>query len=108
MCRELFADFPIFRNAVAETDVVLKALPLAPKWSTRDAILSDDSARIHLLQLQFSQPCCTAIQVALIQLLLLWGVIPAAIVGHSSGKIAAAFTAGHLSSAEAIVIAYYV
>ena len=84
---------------------MLKALPLAPKWSTRDAILSDDSTRIHLLQL--SQPCCTAIQVALIQLLLLWGVIPAATVGHSSGKIAAAFTAGHLSSAEAIVIAYY-
>ena len=105
MCRELFADFPVFQNAIAEMDMVLKVLPLAPDWSLRDTILGDDSTRIHLPQ--HSQPCCTAIQVALIQLLSSWGVVAAATVGHSSGEIAAAFAAGHLSSAEAIAIAYY-
>ncbi|KAL4784750.1 polyketide synthase [Aspergillus varians] len=108
MCRELFTDFPIFRNAIAEMDMVLKALPHAPDWSLRDAVLGgkgSDDTLIHLPQR--SQPCCTAIQIALVQLLASWGIVPAAAVGHSSGEISAAFAAGYLSSAEAIAIAYY-
>lgn len=37
-----------------------------------------------------SQPICTALQVALVDLLHSFGVVPAAVVGHSSGEIAAA------------------
>lgn len=35
------------------------------------------------------------------------GVTPTAVVGHSSGEIAAAYAAGYLSMEEAIIIAYY-
>ncbi|KAK3936136.1 hypothetical protein QBC46DRAFT_296752 [Diplogelasinospora grovesii] len=106
MCRELFAEFPVFRHAVAEMDATLKTLPHAPAWSLQDAILDTESPDlIHLPER--SQPCCTAIQVALIQLLASWDILPAVTVGHSSGEIAAAFAAGHISAAEAIVIAYY-
>lgn len=35
------------------------------------------------------------------------GVVPVAVVGHSSGEIAAAYAAGYLSMQEAIIIAYY-
>lgn len=106
MCRELFAEFPVFRNAVAEMDSILKTLPHAPTSSLQDAILNTESPDlIHLPER--SQSCCMAIQVALIQLLASWDIVPTVTVGHSSGEIAAAFAAGHISAAESIIIAYY-
>jgi acyl transferase domain-containing protein len=106
MCKQLFTEFDIFRNAIHEMDHVLKAIPHAPEWSLVDAILeTDDPTLIH--RPERSQPCCTAIQVGLVRLLESWGLMPTTTVGHSSGEIAAAFAAGHLSAAEAIVIAYY-
>ncbi|KAL2802548.1 hypothetical protein BJX63DRAFT_440810 [Aspergillus granulosus] len=108
MGRKLFSDFAVFRNAINEMDAVLRALPHPPDWSLKDVILGqgeDDGSQIHLPHL--SQPCCTALQVAVIQLLASWGIVPTATVGHSSGEIAAAFAAGYLTSAEAIAIAYY-
>ena len=54
-----------------------------------------------------SQPACTAIQIALTILLESWNVRPCAVVGHSSGEIAAAYAAGILSVEDCMVIAYY-
>lgn len=106
MCRELFSELPVFRNAIAEMDGVLKKIPHRPDWSLQEALLDTENA--HLInEPQRSQPCCTAIQVALVQLLASWDIRPTSTVGHSSGEIAAAFAAGHLSAAEAIVAAYY-
>ena len=56
---------------------------------------------------EFSQPLCTAVQIAVVNLLRSWSISPLAVVGHSSGEIAAAFTSGALTAAEAITIAYY-
>jgi acyl transferase domain-containing protein len=81
-----------------------------------------ETSQIHRAFL--SQPICTAIQVALIELLEHWGITPKVVVGHSSGnsqaltpkiqmtdntsgEMAAAVAAGHISAEEAIVIAYY-
>ena len=38
----------------------------------------------------FAQPICTALQIALIDLLQNWGIRASAVIGHSSGEIAAA------------------
>ena len=54
-----------------------------------------------------SQPLCTAFQIALINLLQSWAIRPSIVVGHSSGEIAAAYTAGMLSLESAISVAYY-
>ena len=35
------------------------------------------------------------------------GIVPVAVVGHSSGEIAAAYASGYVSMEEAIIIAYY-
>ena len=56
---------------------------------------------------KFSQPLSTAIQIALVNLLRSWGVIPVAVVGHSSGEIAAAYTTGSLTCRKAILEAYF-
>lgn len=40
-------------------------------------------------------------------LLKTWGVSPAAVVGHSSGEIAAAYASGAITADTAIIIAYY-
>lgn len=53
-----------------------------------------------------SQPACTAIQLALTDLLRSWNAIPAAVTGHSSGEIAAAYAAGILTLEECVRIAY--
>jgi acyl transferase domain-containing protein/NADPH:quinone reductase-like Zn-dependent oxidoreductase len=106
MCRELFSEFLVFRNAIAEMDAVLQSIPNPPNWSLQQAILDTENTQL-IHEPQRSQPCCTAIQVALLQLLASWDIRPSMAVGHSSGEIAAAFAAGHISAAESIVIAFY-
>lgn len=56
---------------------------------------------------EFSQPLCTALQIGIVNLLRSWGVSPVAVVGHSSGEIAAAYATKALSAKAAIIIAYY-
>ena len=54
-----------------------------------------------------SQPLCTALQIALVNLLHSWAIQPRMVIGHSSGEIAAAYTAGMLSLESAVTVAYY-
>lgn len=71
-----------------------------------DEMLADKkTSRIN--QAELSQPCSTAIQVALVQLLEHYGVRPDVVVGHSSGEIAAAYSCGSMSASDAIAVAYY-
>ena len=66
-----------------------------------------DKAETNIDQANFSQPICTALQVALIDLYASWGVAPSAVVGHSSGEIAAAYCTGALSKESAWRVAYF-
>jgi acyl transferase domain-containing protein len=43
----------------------------------------------------------------MVNILLSWGIRPAAVIGHSSGEVAAAYASGAISMTEAIIIAYY-
>jgi len=72
----------------------------------QDALLEPEETS-QLMKAEVSQPCCTAIQIALVQLLVSWGVELAAVVGHSSGEIAAAFACGSITASDAIKAAYY-
>lgn len=58
-------------------------------------------------QTRLSQPLCTALQLALVDVLASWKILPSATVGHSSGEIAAAYAAGILSFESSIIAAYY-
>lgn len=107
MGKNLMEEFPSFRRSIFALDLVLQQLPEKPSWTLQQAILEPaQSSRIsHVTQ---SQPVCTAIQVALIQLLASWGIRPqGGVIGHSSGEIAAAYAAGLLTQEQAIIVAYY-
>lgn len=54
-----------------------------------------------------AQPLCTALQMAMVDLLADWSIRPSAVVGHSSGEIAAAYCAGHISFESALKISFF-
>jgi NADPH:quinone reductase-like Zn-dependent oxidoreductase/ubiquinone/menaquinone biosynthesis C-methylase UbiE len=66
-----------------------------------------DSETTCVNEVQISQPVCTALQIALVNLMSSWDIRPAAVTGHSSGEIAAAYCAGALTSKDAIAAAYH-
>ncbi|KAL8654407.1 MAG: hypothetical protein Q9226_003450 [Calogaya cf. arnoldii] len=105
---QLIRSSDFVRRRVQDLEESLATLPEAdrPKWHLQDEMLAGaDTSR--LAQAELSQPLCTAIQVVLIDLLKTAGITFTAVVGHSSGEIAAAYAAGHVSDHDAIRIAYY-
>jgi acyl transferase domain-containing protein len=106
MAQELIEDYPDFNADIEHLDDVLSGLPEHPSWSIKEELLRD-AASSRLAKAEFSQPLCTAVQVALVNLIRSWGVKPAAVVGHSSGEIASAYAAGAITAEEAIIVAYY-
>jgi acyl transferase domain-containing protein/NAD(P)-dependent dehydrogenase (short-subunit alcohol dehydrogenase family)/ubiquinone/menaquinone biosynthesis C-methylase UbiE len=96
------------RKLVAYLDRSLQTLPEAdrPRWSVLDE-LQADGCQSRVAEASISQPLTCAVQLVLIALLETAGLKFQAIVGHSSGEIAAAHAAGFISSHDAIRIAYY-
>ena len=106
MGRQLIQQLPLFRQSLDRCDDVLQALPHRPEWSVVTELLQDkESSRIS--EAAFSQPLCTAIQIALVDVLEEWGIRPSVTVGHSAGEMGAAYAAGILSFDDAITAAYY-
>ncbi|KAI1099533.1 putative polyketide synthase [Jackrogersella minutella] len=93
-----------FSQSISRSDEMLKSL--GAHWSLVEE-LSRESSSSLLNDSKYSQPASTAIQVALIDLLRSWDVHPAAVVGHSSGEIAAAYAAGAITRDAAIRISYH-
>lgn len=106
MGRQLLEHSPLFKETLAKCDVVLQQLPDRPDWSII-AELQRSEADSRLSQSLFAQPICTALQIALVDQLRDWGIVPEAVCGHSSGEIGAAYAAGILSLESAVVTAYY-
>jgi acyl transferase domain-containing protein/NADPH:quinone reductase-like Zn-dependent oxidoreductase/SAM-dependent methyltransferase len=79
---------------------------LGSEWSLVEE-LEKPGESSRLSDPDLSQPVCTALQVALVELLASWGVQPQGVVGHSSGEIAAAFCAGAIDRESAWTIAYF-
>ena len=106
MGKELFARYPQYKRTIEHLDTVLRSLPEAPQWTLQGA-LCEKSLVSRVGKVEQSQPLCTAVQIGLVKLLRDWGIKPLATLGHSSGEIAAAYTAGMLTAAQAITVAYY-
>ncbi|KAI1029050.1 hypothetical protein LB504_012981 [Fusarium proliferatum] len=104
MGRELLSAYPTFSTSMFAADLYLRELGCP--WSLVGELLQNqDKSRIDDPEL--SQPICTALQVALVDLLASWGIKPAAVVGHSSGEIGAAYATGAISQESAWRLAFY-
>ena len=61
----------------------------------------------HIRQPELSQTLVEALQLSIDAIFERWRVCPSSVVGHSSGEIAAAYVAGLLDRASAILTAFY-
>ncbi|KAI1772793.1 amino acid adenylation domain-containing protein [Hypoxylon cercidicola] len=106
--RELLISCPAAWNLIEMLERRLSRLPPQdrPSWSLLEE-LQKEGHDSRIGQAEFSQPLCTAIQIMLLNLLQDIGVELSAVVGHSSGEIAAAYAAGRITHEDAICIAYY-
>ncbi|RAK74480.1 lovastatin nonaketide synthase [Aspergillus fijiensis CBS 313.89] len=106
MGRQLLEQCPFFRHTLERADRVLATLPDKPEWSiVTELTQAKETSRLG--ETRLSQPICTALQLAILDLLKSWGIIPQATVGHSSGEVAGAYAAGILTFENAMYAAYY-
>ena len=107
MGRVLLDSNPTFLNSIRRLDDHLQAMyEHAPDWKIEAELRKrGKKSRIHAAE--FSQPLCTALQIALVDTLAALGVQPDAVIGHSSGEIAGAYAAGALTAEEAISTALH-
>ncbi|KAI9375916.1 hypothetical protein BJX61DRAFT_539371 [Aspergillus egyptiacus] len=106
MGETLIETFEQFRNTIRLLDEALQRLSSPPAWSIEDLLSREDQAGRYN-QAEFAQPLCCAVQIGLVDLFSHWGVKPASVIGHSSGEIAAAYSAGGLTAVAAIMVAYH-
>ncbi|KAI9842656.1 MAG: Type I Iterative PKS [Sclerophora amabilis] len=103
MGRELLA-YPVFKNTLRKVEMYFR--DLGCQWSLFDELLRDKETS-SINNPSYSQPLCTALQLALVDLLRTFAILPSAVVGHSSGEIAAAYCAGGLSCQSACKVAFF-
>jgi acyl transferase domain-containing protein/NADPH:quinone reductase-like Zn-dependent oxidoreductase/SAM-dependent methyltransferase len=103
MGRELMAEHT-FMESLKQSDLYLQEL--GAKWSLIEE-LQRDKASSRVKDARYSQPLTTAIQIALLKLLGSWKICPQAVVGHSSGEIAAAYSIGAFSHRYAMAASFY-
>ncbi|KUI57330.1 Polyketide synthase-nonribosomal peptide synthetase [Cytospora mali] len=94
------------RNRLEYFDHILGSLPDPPSWSFSTEILAPTSSS-RISEAELSQPLCTALQIIIVDHLRAAGIDFSAVLGHSSGEIAAAYAAGILSDGDAVCTAYY-
>ncbi|KAL1865498.1 Type I Iterative PKS [Diaporthe australafricana] len=100
MGRDL-GQYPVFSDALRRVDDIYASLGCT--WSIFDELCNSE----NINKPEYAQPLSTAIQLALIELLKSFRVKPKAVVGHSSGEIAAAYATGALNLISACKVSYY-
>ncbi|KAI1858549.1 uncharacterized protein JN550_012596 [Neoarthrinium moseri] len=107
MGASLMTEFPSCLVTVRRLDKYLDDLDKGRgrDW-TIEEVLQQDTGNTRVHEAELSQPLVTAVQIMIVNLLSQWNVKPRAVIGHSSGEIAAGYAAGLLTEEEAMVAAY--
>ncbi|KAI8944142.1 hypothetical protein F4801DRAFT_600379 [Xylaria longipes] len=107
MGHDLITSLPGFKEDVLEMDGILQSLgDRRPAWKAIEE-LKKPAGSSQLARAELAQPLSTVVQVGLFNALKRLAIHPEAVVGHSSGEIAAAYAAGGLTMREAIISAYF-
>ena len=104
MGQRLYQDRPVFRSAIDQCDQILQPElgmsvldVLYPDLGNRKQDLRNKEDSGLLDQTAYTQPALFAIEYALAQLWLSWGIKPDVVMGHSVGEVVAAVIAGLFS-----------
>lgn len=103
MGRELL-QYPVFYQSIKACAAAVESC--GAQWNLVEELLKDQ-ATSRLNEAEISQPLCSAVQIALVDLYESWGISISRVVGHSSGEIAAAYATGALPLSSAMAAAYY-
>ncbi len=105
MGRQLYQTEPAFRQALDRCAEVLG--PHLP-WDLREALFPPPAeaatSRRDLRSTDLAQPALFAVEYALAQLWMSWGIQPEAMIGHSIGEYVAACLAGVFSLEDALAL----
>ena len=120
MGRELMHTYPVYTESLLLADDILARhgcewsligkfhlppLQLVAQCFLEELSKSKESSLLRNAYL--AQPSCTAIQMALVNLLDTWNIKPIGVVGHSSGEIAAAYASGAITFETGMLLAYH-
>ena len=100
MGMELMRHEPVFKSMIEACEEAMR--PWARFSLIEELARQEASSQMH--RTEVSQPAIFAIQMGLAALWKSWGVVPAALMGHSVGEVAAACVAGILTLDEAAQI----
>ncbi|ETS77656.1 hypothetical protein PFICI_09718 [Pestalotiopsis fici W106-1] len=105
MARELMG-YDMYAQSIAAASKFMRE-KLGSKFNlVEELLLNEENSRIDTPAI--AQPATTALQVALVDLLIKYcGVVPESVVGHSSGEIAAAYACGYITRETAWELAYH-
>lgn len=104
MGRDMIGTNTSFAQSLSESDAILRSLGATWSLLTELTRLKEES-RIN--ESEIAQPTSTALQIALVDHLVDIGLGPQVVLGHSSGEIAAAYSAGVLSHESALKVSYH-
>jgi acyl transferase domain-containing protein/NAD(P)-dependent dehydrogenase (short-subunit alcohol dehydrogenase family)/acyl carrier protein len=102
--KELYETCPVFRDALERCAAIIDPLLGRPLREILHPGHDGDEDLIH--DARYTQPALFALEYALAQMWMSWGVVPSAVVGHSMGEYAAACISGifSLDDAAALVV----
>ena len=118
MGKELMA-YKVFRDSICKADAYLKGLgcnwsPMGMylchsqcRWLILPATIQSPSYSANINDPEVSQTILTVLQVALVDLMRSWRLFPAAVIGHSSGEVAAAYCSNLITCESSWKVAYY-
>ncbi|WP_255992364.1 acyltransferase domain-containing protein, partial [Chitinolyticbacter albus] len=105
MAQGLYQEEPVFRDQVDRLcSGIVGALGEDLRHSLFPAAGEEAAAQERLQQTWLTQPALFVIEYALAQLLQHWGIVPAAMIGHSVGEYVAAAVAGVLRPEDALAL----
>jgi acyl transferase domain-containing protein/acyl carrier protein len=100
MARQLLRQEPAFRAEVERCDAAVRALT---GWSVLEE-LEASPEQSQMARVDVVQPVLFTVAAGLAALWRSWGVTPRAVIGHSMGEVAAAYTAGAITLEQAAQI----
>lgn len=103
MGRQLLQTDQVFRDVIARCE---SEFSKHVTWSLCEE-MSRDKEDSRMQETSIAQPCLFALQVALAAVWESKGIVPAVVVGHSVGEIAAAYLSGSLRFSDACLVAIH-